>query len=149
MSIASSAPNGGITVTEPQQTAAASYYKIAQGVSVTFGWNFTDVLRYPQSLVVAAYCSENSNTYTIASSLAGTATQVIWSPYDYDQNAVRSGQPQLIQASYRLQILDERGLSVSAQPGLFTPNTKVTFAMYQPLPYTPISGASLLARWNG
>lgn len=138
--IPSSAANGGITITDPVQTADASYYKLAQGVSVTFGWNFTSVLSYPTRLVVQAFCSENQNTYTIASSLPGTATSVVWAPYQYDQTAGQSGQPALIQATYRLQIFDERGLTVAASPGLFAPNTKVQFALYIPQPYTPISG---------
>lgn len=148
-SIPQSAAAGGITITQPQQTAAQSYYKIAQGISVTFGWNFTSVLRYPSSLVVQAYCSENKNTYTIASSLAGTATAITWAPYDFDQSAIQLGQPQLIQATYRLQIFDERGLSVGLQPGLFQPNTKVEFALYQPKPYTPISAGWICAGCNG
>ncbi|PWN37151.1 uncharacterized protein FA14DRAFT_112196, partial [Meira miltonrushii] len=148
-SIPQSAAAGGITITQPQQTAAQSYYKIAQGISVTFGWNFTSVLRYPSSFVVQAYCSENHNTYTIASSLAGTATAVTWAPYDFDQSAIQLGQPQLIQATYRLQIFDERGLSVGLQPGLFQPNTKVEFALYQPKPYTPISAGWICAGCNG
>jgi hypothetical protein len=147
-SIPQSAAAGGITITQPQQTAAQSYYKIAQGISVTFGWNFTSVLRYPSSLVVQAYCSENRNTYTIASSLAGTATAITWAPYDFDQSAIQLGQPQLIQATYRLQIFDERGLSVGLQPGLFQPNTKVEFALYQPKPYTPISSGWICAGCN-
>lgn len=139
-SIPSSAAAGGITITQPQQTAAQSYYKIAQGVNVTLGWNFTSVLAYPTSLVVQAYCSENSNTYTLASSLPGNATAFTWAPWEYDQSAAQSGLPQLIQATYRLQIFDERGLTVAAKAGLFQPNTKVEFALYQPKPYTAISG---------
>jgi hypothetical protein len=138
--IPSTAANGGITITQPAQTADASYYKIAQGVNVTFGWNFTSVLSYPSSLVVQAYCSDNSNTYTIASSIAGTATSVVWAPYLYDQQAAQNGQPALIQATYRLQIYDERGLSIAASPGRFAPNQNVQFALYIPQPYTPIAG---------
>jgi hypothetical protein len=138
--IPSTAANGGITITQPAQTADASYYKIASGVNVTFGWNFTSVLSYPSSLVVQAYCSENSNTYTIASSIAGTATSVVWAPYLYDQQAAQNGKPALIQATYRLQIYDERGLTVAASPGRFAPNQNVQFALYIPQPYTPISG---------
>ncbi len=46
VNIPSSAPAGGITITQPVQTADPSYYKIAKGVDVTFGWNFTSVLQY-------------------------------------------------------------------------------------------------------
>ncbi|UZJ51059.1 hypothetical protein CBS101457_000379 [Exobasidium rhododendri] len=149
VSIPSTAANGGITITEPAQTADASYYKIAQGVTVTFGWNFTSVLSYPTSLVVQAVCSDNSNTYTIATSLPGTATNVTWVPYDYDQNAAQSGNPALIQATYRLEIFDERGLSVAASPGRFSPNTQVDFALYIPQPYTPIASGWFCSACSG
>lgn len=136
--IPSSAAAGGITITQPVQTAEASYYKIAQGVNVTFGWNFTSVLSYPTSLTVQAYCTSNSNTYPIAT-LPGTATEAVWNPYQYSATAAASGLPALVQETYRLQVLDERGLGVGASPGLFQPNQKVQFALYLPQSYTPLS----------
>lgn len=137
--IPSSAAAGGITITRPVQTAAASYYKIHSGVDVTFGWNFTSVLRYPTSLTVQAYCSSNANTYPITV-LPGTATQATWAPYEYSRTAAAAGQPALVEESYRLQIFDERGLNVGASPGLMSPNSQVTFALYVPQAYTPLSG---------
>lgn len=136
--IPSSAAAGGITMTQPVQTADASYYKIAQGVNVTFGWNFTSMLSYPASLTVQAYCTSNSNTYPIAT-LPGTATAAIWNPFQYSATAAASGLPALVQETYRLQVLDERGLGVGASPGLFQPNQKVQFALYIPQSYTPLS----------
>jgi len=135
---------GGITITKPAQTAQASYYKIASGVPVTFAWNFTSIINYPSSLFVYAYCSENSNSYPIAASpsngLNGRATQVIWDPYSYSLAAAQSNLPQLIQATYRLKIFDERGENVGASGGLFQPNTRVEFALYIPSRYTPLAG---------
>lgn len=143
-SIPQNAAAGGITITQPAQTAQASYYKIASGVPVTFGWNFTSILQYPSSLYVYAYCSENSNSYPIAASpsngLPGRATQVVWDPYSYSMTAQNSNLPQLIQATYRLKIFDERGENVGATGGLFQPNSKVEFALYIPSSYTPLAG---------
>jgi len=34
---------GGLTYLTPAQTAAASYYKIASGNPITFGWNYTSL----------------------------------------------------------------------------------------------------------
>lgn len=151
INIPSSAPAGGLTVTQPVQTADPSYYKIATGVDVTFGWNFTSVLQYPQTLTVQAYCSENLNTYQIATALPGTATSVVWSPYNYSTSVEASNPnlPQLIAASYRLLIYDERGLGVGASPGLMQPNTKVQFALYIPQAYTPLASGWICAACNG
>ncbi|KAN0060204.1 hypothetical protein ACQY0O_007533 [Thecaphora frezii] len=149
-SIPSSAAAGGITITNPVQTADPSYYKIASGVSVTFAWNFTSVLQYPSRLTVQAYCSENANTYKIApTDLPGTATSVVWSPYDYSISAAANPTlPQLIQATYRLQIFDERGRGVGNSPGLMSPNEKVTFALYNPQAYTPLASGWICAACN-
>lgn len=136
--IPSSAAAGGITITQPVQNADASYYKIASGVDVTFGWNFTSVLSYPTSLTLQAYCSSNKNTYPITV-LPGTATQAIWNPYNYSVTAAQSNQPALIAETYRLQVFDERGLSVGASPGVMQPNQKVNFALYVPQAYTPLA----------
>ncbi|PWY97245.1 hypothetical protein BCV70DRAFT_203019 [Testicularia cyperi] len=149
--IPSSAPAGGLTITQPIQTADASYYKIAQGVDVTFGWNFTSVLQYPRTLTVQAYCSDNLNTYNIATNLPGTATSAVWSPYNYSTSVEQNSPnlPQLIAASYRLMIYDERGLSVGASPGLMQPNTKVQFALYNPQAYTPLASGWICAACSG
>lgn len=151
INIPSSAPVGGITMTQPIQTADPSYYKIARGVDVTFGWNFTSVLQYPRTLTVQAYCSENLNTYNIATNLAGTATSVVWSPYNYSTSVEVSNPnlPQLIAASYRLLVYDERGLSVGASPGLMQANTKVEFALYNPQAYTPLASGWVCAACSG
>ncbi|SOV01298.1 uncharacterized protein UDID_01125 [Ustilago sp. UG-2017a] len=149
--IPSSAPAGGVTVTQPIQTADPSYYKIARGVDVTLGWNFTSVLQYPRTLTVQAYCSDNLNTYDIATALPGTATSVVWSPYNYSTSVEASNPnlPQLIAASYRLLIYDERGMSVGASPGLMQPNTKVQFALYNPQAYTPLASGWICAACSG
>ncbi|SJX60797.1 uncharacterized protein SRS1_12023 [Sporisorium reilianum f. sp. reilianum] len=151
VNIPSSAPAGGITVTQPIQTADPSFYKIAKGVDVTFGWNFTSVLQYPRTLTVQAYCSDNLVTYDVATNLPGTATSVVWSPYNYS-TSVEASNPnlsQLIAASYRLLIYDERGMSVGASPGLMQPNTKVEFALYNPQAYTPLASGWICAACSG
>ncbi|SPO20429.1 uncharacterized protein UTRI_00829_B [Ustilago trichophora] len=151
VNIPSSAPAGGITITQPIQTADPSYYKIAKGVDVTFGWNFTSVLQYPRTLTVQAYCSDNLNTYDIATNLPGTATSVVWSPFNYSTSVELSNPnlPQLIAASYRLLIYDERGMSVGASPGVMQPNTKVQFALYNPQAYTPLASGWICAACSG
>ncbi|KDN44392.1 hypothetical protein K437DRAFT_257096 [Tilletiaria anomala UBC 951] len=137
--IPDSAPIGGVTVTQPAETADASYYKIAPGVKVTFGWNFTYVLQTPKTLFINAICTKNSNTYSLAgpTGLPGTATNFTWDPYAYYQSAPASGLPALIQATYRLVISDPEVTANAA--GKMATNSKVQFALYIPQPYTPLA----------
>jgi hypothetical protein len=77
--IPQTAPAGGIQMTQPPQTAALSFYKIAQGQPITFGWNLTNVLITPTQLTVSAFCSANGNTYPVGPTngvIPGDSTQV-------------------------------------------------------------------------
>src|SRR5277367_406656 len=57
--ISETAPVGGLTITQPPQTAN-SFFKIASGDPITFGWNFTCLLVNPTHLTVSAIC-DNGN----------------------------------------------------------------------------------------
>ena len=79
--IPQSAPAGGVTITQPPQTAT-SYFKIApsQPICITFGWNMTSVIATPTHLTVSAVC-DNGNTYAVGPTdgiIPGTATQVVY-----------------------------------------------------------------------
>ncbi|WFD33962.1 hypothetical protein MCUN1_000790 [Malassezia cuniculi] len=134
---------GGLTVTEPAQTADPSYYKIAAHETITFGWSFTSLTKTPNKLYVVASCSANSNTYPIAPSPAGidgTATQVQWYPYGYGLTAHAQGNPDLVAGKYRLIIYgDDTGPSGVPKAGELTPNNQVEFSLYYPKPYTPLA----------
>ncbi|PWN95534.1 hypothetical protein FA09DRAFT_332174 [Tilletiopsis washingtonensis] len=148
ISIPQGAAAGGLTVTDPAQTADASYYKIAQGVAVTFGWNLTSLVITPTSLTVAAVNSAQSNTVTLGV-VPGSATAITWSPWEINEAAARSGGVALAQATYRLQIYDERGLGgATNQAGIFNPNEKVQFALYIPQPYTSLADGWVCASCN-
>lgn len=139
-------PAGGLTVTQPAQTADESYYKIAPHETVTFGWSFTSLKTQPDRLYVVASCSQNGYTYPIAPSpqgIPGDATSVTWYPYGYRLSAQANGQPDLAAAKYRLVIYDEEGPSAAARGGRFSPNNAVEFAMYFPQAYTPLAGTCL------
>lgn len=139
-SIPQTAAAGGIVITQPaEQASQQSYYKIASGVNVTFGWNFTSIIQQPSSLTVQAYNTEMSNTYLITV-LPGTATSVVWSPWDLQSSQRAQNKQDLTQATYRLQIYDERGLNTGIVGGRMTPNQKVQFALYIPQPYTSLAG---------
>jgi len=135
--IPQTAPAGGLTITQPPQTAT-SFYKIAPSEPVTFGWNMTSVLATPTHLTVSAIC-ENGNTYPVGPTdgiIPGTATQVVWDLYAYQ---IAHPNKPLAQATYTLSIWDDRGPGASIRPGYLQQNSALRFALYTPEAYTPIS----------
>jgi len=135
--IPQTAPVGIITITQPPQTAT-SFYKIAPSNLVTFGWNFSMVLATPTHLTVSAVC-DNGNTYPVGPTdgiIPGTATSVVWDVFSYQQNHPNTP---LAQATYTLNIWDDRGPKAGRAPGFLQANTGLKFALYTPQLYTPIS----------
>lgn len=135
--IPQTAPAGTLTITQPQQTAT-SFYKIASNEPITFGWNFTNVIASPTHLTVSAVC-DNGNTYPVGPTdgiIPGTATQVVWDLQSYQDN--NPSKP-LAQATYTLNIFDERGPGAALKAGFMSPNSGLKFALYTPQPYTPLS----------
>src|SRR3954471_17214597 len=57
-------PAGGVVLKTPITTSGSLYYKI--GEPITFGWNYTSLSISPTAVNVEAFCSDNSQTYTIA-----------------------------------------------------------------------------------
>ncbi|KAI5117822.1 hypothetical protein M0805_003300, partial [Coniferiporia weirii] len=138
VSIPQTAAAGGLTFTQPPQTADASFYKIASDSPITFGWNFTALIVTPTHLTVSAVC-ENGNTYPVGPTdgiIPGTATQVIWDVYSYQQ--ANPSQP-LAVATYTLSIWDDRGPAATIAGGYLSPNSNLRFALYTPQPYTPLA----------
>lgn len=139
--IPQTAPVGIITITQPPQTAT-SFYKIAPSQLITFAWNFSMVLATPTHLTVSAVCA-NGNTYPVGPTngiIPGTATSVVWDVYSYQQNHPNTP---LAQATYTLNIWDDRGPGSAREPGYLQPNTGLQFALYTPQPYTPLASGRL------
>ena len=134
---------GEIVFTLPPP-ASSSYYKVAPGEYVTFGWNFSYLAYTPTSLTVSAAC-ENGNTYPIGPSngiIPGNAQNVTWYPYGYQTQ--NPGLP-LAQAKYTLQIWGgSGGISQIPTPGYLAPNENLQFALYFPQAYTPLSSGAYL-----
>jgi len=136
VSIAATKQAGILSITQPQQTAT-SFFKIASGELITFGWNTTYVVATPTSLTVSAVC-DNGNTYPVGPTdgiIPGTASEVVWDVYSYQVN--HPNKP-LAQASYTLNIWDDRGPGSSRRPGYLQPNSALKFALYTPQSYTGI-----------
>ncbi|KAF8800834.1 hypothetical protein BYT27DRAFT_7235948 [Phlegmacium glaucopus] len=135
--IPQTAPAGGLTITQPPQTAT-SFYKIAPSQPITFGWNMTSVIATPTHLTVSAVC-DNGNTYPVGPTdgiIPGTASQVVWDLYAYQQ--ANPNKP-LAQATYTLNIWDDRGPGAPRRPGYLQPNSALQFALYTPEAYTPLA----------
>jgi len=140
------APAGGITITNPPQTAT-SFYKIAPSQAITFAWNMTSVIVTPTHLTLSAVC-DNGNTYPVGPTdgiIPGTATQVVWDIYEYQRS--NPNKP-LAQATYTLNIWDDRGPGAPRRPGYLEQNTNLRFALYTPQAYTPIASGWTCATCN-
>ncbi|KAI0264594.1 hypothetical protein BC834DRAFT_825970 [Gloeopeniophorella convolvens] len=148
LNIPQSAPAGLITITQPPETTVA-FFKIAPSAPIVFAWNFSFILSTPASLTVSAVC-ENGNTFPVGPTngiIPGTATDVTWDAYAWQTNNPNSP---LAQASYSLEIFDERGPGAARAPGLLQANNALRFALYTPQLYTPIaSGWQCTACHNG
>jgi hypothetical protein len=137
ISIPASAPAGLLTITQPPQTTIA-FFKIAPSQPITFAWNYSYVLSTPASLTVSAIC-QNGVTYPVGPTngiIPGTATSVVWDAYSWDVNNPNNP---LAQATYTLEIFDDRGPGSARAPGLLQPNNALRFALYTPQSYTPIA----------
>jgi hypothetical protein len=142
ISIPATAPAGLLTITQPPQTTIA-FFKIAPSQPITFAWNFSYILSTPASLTVSAIC-ENGYTYPVGPTngiIPGAATSVVWDAYAWQQNNPNSP---LAQATYTLEIFDDRGPGSARAPGLLQPNNALRFALYTPQQYTPISSGQLI-----
>ncbi|KAI0341495.1 hypothetical protein BDW22DRAFT_1332387 [Trametopsis cervina] len=136
LSIPQTAPAGLLTITQPPQTAT-SYYKIASGETITFGWNTSYILVTPTSLTVSAIC-QNGNTYPVGPSdgkIPGTATSVEWDLWSYQQ---AHPETPLAQLPYTLHIWGDNGPGAQRSPGVLQENNQLQFALYSPAAYTPL-----------
>jgi hypothetical protein len=143
LSIPASAPAGLITITQPPQTAT-SYYKIAEGETVSFGWNFSYVLATPTSLTLSAIC-DNGNTYPVGPSdgkIPGTATSVGWDLWSYQQAFPNTP---LAQQLCTLHIWGDQGPGAQRSPGVLQENSQLQFALYSPQLYTPLQSTFIFS----
>lgn len=101
----------------------------------------TSVLATPTHLTVSAVC-DNGNTYPVGPTdgiIPGTATSVVWDVYSYQQ--AHPNTP-LAQATYTLNIWDERGPGAARRAGYLQPNSALQFALYTPQAYTPLASGA-------
>ncbi|KAG8219352.1 hypothetical protein J3R82DRAFT_267 [Butyriboletus roseoflavus] len=138
---------GEIVFTQPP-LQSTSFYKIAPGEYVTFGWNFSYLAYTPTAITVSAAC-ENGNTYPVGPTdgvIAGDAQSIVWYPYGY-----QTANPSLplAQASYTLLIFGSDGPKAIPTPGYLEPNNQLQFALYTPQAYTPLASGWQCAGCGG
>ena len=89
-------------------------YQDADRTSYTLATSFSTPSVTPASLTIVASCSQNGNTYPVGPTnslgqinnvVPGSATQIVWNPYQYEQ---QPGATPLQAATYRLSVWDER-----------------------------------------
>lgn len=127
-------PPGGISMISPA-SSSTTYFKIDE--IITFVWNYTSLSITPSAVNVVATCSLNSATYTISSNMSVEETQTVkWDTGKYQANATAP----LLTATYTLIVYDEsKDIDDTAGAGELDKGTYM-FGMYEPQPYTPLSG---------
>ncbi|KAK3072035.1 hypothetical protein LTS18_014720, partial [Coniosporium uncinatum] len=114
--------------------SGSQFYKI--GDYVTFAWNYTSLSSTPAYIDILATCTANQATYTLATNQSAQQTGILWDTGAYQSSATVP----LLTETYTLIIYDADS-SISAVPraGYLAPFRQMTFGMYTPQPYTPLS----------
>ena len=114
-------------------TTDTTYVKIGQ--FATFEWEYVSLSVTPKSLNIQAYCSYNSETYTIATNHPSVESSFTWDTEEFQANATVP----LLTSQYTLQIYDStKNMSSVASAGYLSPYTQ-KFYMYSPQAYTPLA----------
>lgn len=119
-------PPGGVSMIDPPP-GYTTYYKV--GNWVTFAWNYTSLVVTPTAVNVAAVCTSNAATWTLASNMSVQATggSVLW-----DTRLNASGTVPLLTATYTLIIWDaSKSISDIPSAGLMAAASSY-FTMYVP-----------------
>jgi hypothetical protein len=122
----------------PAVLAGDQFYKV--GENITFAWNYTSLSVTPSAIDILASCTANQATYTIAVNQSAKQTEVVW-----DTKNVPEGQPPFLTDKYQLIIYDaQSSVSAAPQAGYLAVFNQLTFGMYTPRPYTPLSEGKFL-----
>ncbi|KAF8535816.1 hypothetical protein BDD12DRAFT_321799 [Trichophaea hybrida] len=125
---------GSIQMVTPNVYDAYPIYKI--GDTVTFEWNYTDVLVSPSAINVVAFCSQAAQDFTITGNASAGMTRIYWDTGKYQSTAT----DKLPVATYTLNIFDASGSKNDVgQPGYLGPFSGLQFGMYTPKEYKPLS----------
>lgn len=98
---------------------------------MTFRWGYTALRVRPVNLTLNAV-GPNSVTVDITA-MDGSATEAVW-----NIGSVPTDTP-LMNGYYKIQLFDQRGVSVDYSPGWMSPCTTLSIALYSPDLYDPIT----------
>ncbi|KAI8979539.1 hypothetical protein BDF20DRAFT_819080 [Mycotypha africana] len=123
---------GAVTFETPKKSKSMyPLYPIQSNANVTFKWGYTALRVRPVNLTLDAV-GPNSVTYTIAN-LNGSATEATW-----NLASVPTETP-LMMGYYKVQLYDQRGLSVNYSPGWMIPCTTLSIGLYSVDTYDPFT----------
>ncbi|KAL7325918.1 hypothetical protein PS15p_208337 [Mucor circinelloides] len=123
---------GAVTFATPTKSGSVSpLYPIQSAANVTFKWGYTALRVRPVNLTLNAV-GPNSVTVDIAA-LNGSATEAVW-----NLGSIPTDTP-LMNGYYKIQLYDQRGVSVDYSPGWMVPCTTLSIALYSPDLYDPIT----------
>ncbi|KAI8647740.1 hypothetical protein BD408DRAFT_322 [Parasitella parasitica] len=126
---------GAITFATPTRSGSVlPLYPIQSVANVTFKWGYTALRVRPVNLTLNAV-GPNSATVDITA-MDGSATEAIW-----NLGLVPTDTP-LMNGYYKIQLYDQRGVSVDYSPGWMVPCTSLSIALYSPDFYDPITTMS-------
>lgn len=123
---------GSVTFATPTKSGSVSpLYPIQTAANVTFQWGYTALRVRPVNLTLNAV-GPNSVTVDITA-MDGSATEAVW-----NLGSVPTDTP-LMNGYYKIQLFDQRGVSVDYSPGWMSPCTTLSIALYSPDLYDPIT----------
>ncbi len=131
-------PAGSVVMVTPAATAPTQLYKI--GDTITWKWNYTNLLGKPTAIDVLASVKSVSRTYTLTQNMTfATQGSFTWDTNAYQsQDAIKS--IPLPVEQYTLIIFDaESSVSATVDPGYLGTFEGFSFGMYTPQPYTPLA----------
>ncbi|KAI5782721.1 hypothetical protein EDC01DRAFT_224689 [Geopyxis carbonaria] len=125
---------GAVNMKTPAAQDGFSIFKI--GETVTFGWNYTDLVVSPTNVNVEAYCTDGANYFTITGNASGDTTKAIWDTGKYQATA----SIKLPIATYTLFIYDaSKSRTDVASPGYLGVYQNLRFGLYEPKKAIPLS----------
>ncbi|CEP10105.1 hypothetical protein [Parasitella parasitica] len=123
---------GAVTFATPTRSGSVlPLYPIQSAANVTFKWGYTALRVRPVNLTLNAV-GPNSETVDITA-IDGSATEAVW-----NFGSLPTETP-LINGYYKIQLYDQRGVSVDYSPGWMVPCTTLSIALYSPDFYDPIT----------
>jgi len=129
-------PAGAVVMVTPAATAPTQLYKI--GSTITWKWNYTNLLGTPTAVDVLATCTAATRLYTLTSNMTfATQGSFTWDTNAYTESVKASP---LVIDQYTLIIHDsDSSISATADPGYLGTFNQFQFGMYTPQPYTPLA----------